>query len=69
MDFGSPSMGGPGICPACDCGIQPDSIHHPKNQHQYGRYNFTPNVPSVEDIRRVIREELERAAVGKSGGT
>lgn len=31
MDFSSRSMGGPGICPACDCGIQPDSIYHPKN--------------------------------------
>lgn len=34
MDFNTPSFGGPGICPACDCGIQPDSIHHPRNQHR-----------------------------------
>jgi hypothetical protein len=60
MDFSSPSMGGPGICPACDCGIQPDSINHPKNLPEFGRYRFTPNVPSLEDIRRIVREELDR---------
>lgn len=59
MDFGNASMGGPGICPACDCGIQPDSINHPKNR-QFGRYSFTPNTLTEADVRRIIREELDR---------
>lgn len=66
MDFGSPSMGGPGICSACDCGVQPDSIHHPKNHSQYGRYTFTPTPIDRDEIRKIIREEFDRrAAEGK----
>ena len=28
---------------------------------EYGRYSFTPNIPTQDDIRRIFREELERA--------
>ena len=24
--YSSPSFGGPGVCPACDCGIHPDTV-------------------------------------------
>ena len=29
--------------------------------HQYGRYEFTPNHLTEADIRRIVREELDRA--------
>lgn len=25
-EYSSPSFGGPGVCPACDCGIHPDTV-------------------------------------------
>jgi len=25
-EYSSPSFGGPGVCPACDCGVHPDTV-------------------------------------------
>ena len=25
-EYSSPSAGGPGVCPACDCGVHPDTV-------------------------------------------
>lgn len=33
-----------------------------------GKATFTPFYPTLEDIRRIVREELERAAAGKNEG-
>ena len=37
--------------------VSPDGT---ATNHQYGRYQFTPNQLTEADIRRIVREELER---------
>ena len=52
-------------CPYC-------GIWNPQSEHvatcwigrsSYGSYTFTPTPLTADDIRRIVREELERAAI------
>jgi hypothetical protein len=47
----------------CVCRQPGDTVH--RHIHEYGSYHFTPNAPTAEEIREIIREELKRAGVGK----
>ena len=57
-------------CPICGYPIAPSGIPwgyagpvcggHP--QYQYGTYTFTPAPLTADDVRRIVREELERAS-------
>ena len=55
-----------GVC-GCSIGPPPGGICNacgtvgPPLPHDYGRYQFTPNQLTEADIRRIVREELERA--------
>lgn len=51
MNFSSRSFGGPGVCPACDCGI-------PLSQRM--RMEMSAGV-TPEQIRQIVREELQAA--------
>lgn len=60
-------MGPPpgGRCNAC--GAVGPPLHYEPYPHPYdkGHYTFTPTPITPEDIRRIVREEIERAALGK----
>lgn len=32
---------------------------------EYGRYQFTPTPLTADDIRKIVREEIERSRLGK----
>lgn len=46
--------------PSCSCSM----LSYAPNQER-GHYTFTPNPLSADDIRKIVREEIERAGMGK----
>lgn len=54
------------VCHTMPCCCRRPNDGRIDHYHHYGHGAFTPHTPTLEDIRRVIREELERAAEGKS---
>ena len=54
-------------CPQCGAYTSgnpmiPHYCAHPVDP-QYGRYTFTPNPLTADDIRKIVREEIERAGL------
>lgn len=46
------------------CGQYHSGLHYcalPARKGGYGNYTFTPNPLTADDIRKIVREELERA--------
>lgn len=56
-NYTSASMGGPGICPSCDCGIPPQRTYVPAFQPSETYIGITP-----DQVRQIIREELQAHA-------
>ena len=52
-----------GFCP--ECNTKPCVCRRPDDTvHTVGHYHFTPNTPSLDDIRKIVREELEKIKNG-----
>ena len=60
-----PSFTGPsGFCPQC---YTKPCVCLPPVAQRIGHYHFTPNQLTAEDVRRIMREELERSRLQTEG--
>ena len=69
QDYSSPSLGGAGICPRCDCGIKPDgtkltheealdiSNRYRTGQIPYFKPKTTPPIQLYEHKVKGVRDE------------
>lgn len=49
-----------------DCPSHPCPICESQRELRVGSHNFTPTPLSAEDVRRILREEIEKYVKGKT---
>lgn len=54
----------PASQPSCACSLG----YAPNPTVERGHYTFTPNPLTADDIRKIVREEIQRAGMGKGDG-
>jgi hypothetical protein len=54
------SAGSPHICPQCGAYMVGWQQHYCYQQPRYGSYTWTPAPITADEVRRIVREELER---------